>query len=502
MELFTCQSRVRSSFATFFPKLLTKDRDTWGMTLVGTDGYWTNYRFVTGQFTALQARIRLIADEFSPQRKRMPELDTVRLFESVPQVRPTSFAYYDYAGRIDTISRETVVLQYASGQRVALPRDFAVGFRGIIVRSDQPWSMETYAREELTRMRLENLYFGQAFPNMPVDQPWRLRAALERQLRDLLGLVWTQYRTEPTPERFAEVVRIEEEINLYFLDSARWLHYLGLREHRKGLGYPDLSGAIRLWEVDRVRQLFYDETEPWMMDLPVQAESEITALRSAYLAAGSGRFSIQLRMNPLLSTAEHPTLDNAHHMITYGPHRAMGLSMPNHPQMITPQDPAIVGVGTRRVGNQTVRNDPWLGNIPESQAWNVVQAESESVPEPKMRVRSRLVNIATSMAERIESSLSSDKPVLIYEPLNGSSRRPILVLPKTFFNVQVAPLFGGGRNLRSIQPDNTVSGWATDGVGPGLHQRIFGDAPAGFITTPSAGRPIRDGFIQEILPYS
>lgn len=489
MNRFTIERRQKAVKGVFFPESITKERQSWGMTHAGTKGYWNSYRLVTGHLSALNGRVDQIALEYDSMRRRMPQLDTLRLFESAPQVRGTGLEYYDYAGRIDTISRESVIIQSKTGRRTALNRDVGVGFRGIITRTEQPWSMEQYAMNTLIRCRIRSLNIGIPLPRLSVEQPWRLRDALERELESLLHVAWVDYQSDNTVEKLNVVIGIDRLIREYTLGSLDWLQHLGIWEHMKILPFPDRSVALKLWMEDKMPTLTYDETEPWWIALAQEAESEVTAFRRAYMS--NGRVTITITTNPQLHELMHPTMNVTHHMITYGPHKEVGVAIETQDEKTRGFIP-YVGIGEQ---------PGWEGFMDEEIGWQVLKSESEPMPEPKLRVRSRVVRVEQDVAERISAATTADRPVLISESLNAAVC-PILVLPRIFMNTLIAPLYTGGMSLKPIEEFNAVEGWVTKGTPvPGMKD-LFGEPPAGFIGIPATGRPLREATMQEVIPFA
>jgi hypothetical protein len=494
--LFNIQAAQKSVEATFFPDPLHKDRFIWGQTSAVTDGIWTKYRLVSGPLDRLYDRIVAAALEYSYFRKKFDYIDVIRLFEQAPQVRASSLEYFDLSGRIETISRESVLVQSDDGNRVALDRDMGFGFRGIIVRTEEPWAADQYALRELARLRVRSLNLGEPMQDMPVDWPWRLREAAEQQLRDLVRLAWAEYTDEPTPERLQAVMQVEKILYDYLLDTLGWLQLLGHWEFMDRIPFPDRAGAIRLWETDKLidNTLRHDEVEPWWGELAAERETSVTAMRGAFLT--TGKVVIHINTNPVLHTLEHGQLDVAHHLITYDPLSEIGIAFQNTDSEDRRRNPVLGKKG----------QPPWDGRLPQRDAWRAVHAE-EGLPEPQLRVRSRTVRAPVRTLESLEAATAADRPVLAFTDLNRSPT-PVLVLPRMYWDVMILPLYGGGRRLQPIQDTCKVEGWATDGTGrgpdgkPTATTRIFADPPFGFLQVPTAGRTSREGQITEILPYA
>jgi hypothetical protein len=482
----------------FFPETITKERHYWGMSMARTDGAWRKYKLVYGDLERLRLRIRAIAGEYSTTRQRNPQIDVTRLFEEAPSVRGAGVDYFDYAGRIDTVTREAAVVQYPSGSRIGLNRDMGFGFRGILVRSDEPWSMEQFAMTEMQRFRHERLQKGIGFRDLGVEEPWRLRQAAENYLRALFSLAWNEYATEQTMDRFEAVIAVEKAASEYALDSLRYAQFLGDWEFMRAVPFPDRTGALQLWEQARIRDLVYDETAPWWMESPAENEVEVTAARRFHLNTGKG-VNITVTTNPELKRKIHPHLDLEHHLISYGQLPFTAVGMPQNVPSARNSRPIIQkdDKGREVLG--------WGGEIPIRNEWSSLQ-ENGPVPEPKLKVRSRLVQVPQHLVEQAQAALSIEKPVLWFPHDPGSRARlngtnlPILVLPRIFATAMVVPLFGGGRVITPIEGGNKIEGWVTQTTGRKPNVDIWGPTPNGFLTTPLAGRPIREGALQEMLP--
>lgn len=492
MERFLLENREKRSHSTFYPDSITKEGYDWGMTTGATEGIWLKHRFVVGDLAGLNARVNKVAAEYTTLRKRYPSMDIIKLFEEGPFVRPTTLVYYDLPGRVETIARETVLVQFPNGQRTALERDRGYGFRGIVVRTQEPWAMEKYALRELVRLRLYAMNSGKKFSktDLTVDQPWKLVDAAERQLIDTLNVAWMEYQMVQTPEKLDAAIMVEKAVYERIADRLAWLAMMSRWEHMRRLPFPQTTEAIELWKHNRVASLRYDETEPWMIELEKEPESLVTALRMANLMI-AGKARVQIWMNPMLHTLEHPTLPAFHHLLTYGPPYHTGVGLPNSVIDKRMRGDPLMGYNV---------TEPWDGILPTVPGWQVLQAASLSLPEPKLRVRTRPVKIETSVAERLEAAASADKPVLTWENLNQATC-PILVMPNIFLKTDVYPLFEGGRKIQPIQEHNKVEGWVTQGIGHPNHKmsKIFEDAGAGFLSTPTEGRPMREGHVAEIL---
>lgn len=485
---FKLERRVKQRYSTFFPEAIQREAHTWGQTLGGVTGEWTCYRLVTGKLDVLHARIQKIADEFSVARKLHEQIDILRLFEESESVRATPIMIYDYSGRIETLSRESVIAQHPGGSRTGLWRDVGFGFRGIAVRTDEAWSAEQYALDMVARLRIRALNLGRSIGSVSPVEPWRLRQSAEDQLQNLLAVAWTQHAIEPTPTTLEEVIMVEKELNAYILSSLDWLTKCGDLAALSRVPFPDSETARRLWEQTRISRLLWDETFPWYGEMPEPQAQEITACLGAYIQ--NPKYTITIQNNPVLSMLSHPMAQVFHQRLGYGPHRAVGVGIPN--TGADREKTPFVGVGNASA---------WDGAIPRSNPWSVVKADGP-MPEPRLKVRTRYITVPRQVAERLEAALVSEKPVLTFENLNNAVC-PLLVMPRQFVNVNIVPLFGGGRTLTPIREHNAVEGWAVDATAPlGPTGSLIAQQPDGFLSTPAQGRPLREGNIQELIPIA
>lgn len=488
---FRIEARRKAAFSVLFPDPITKERHVWGQTTCHTDGVWTKYRLTIGDLQGVINRAKAIAEEFSAQRSKMPNIDQIRLYEEISQARPTGLDYWDYTGRVDTVSRESVFAMYRSGQKVALKRDEGYGFRGIITRAEEPWTMEQFAWDTMMKIRLHHLNFGDPFDRRGITtrEPWVLRDAAEQDLRKLLDLAWSEYTNEQTLENLDKVIGVESVLRDYLVQTMRWVQLLDNWEHMERIPFPDLSTAIRLWEQNLMDNLIYDETAPWQMDMPPQQTVPVRMVRGAYLS--NGKVTINIRTHPKLNTLEHPKVDAAHHLLSYDKPPYVGVSVPNPNATQRWSEPFIGWKGT----------DPWQGFIPTAPDWRYIKADNESIPEPTLNVRTMPKSVSKHVSESLEAALAGDRPTLMFVNINRASA-PVLVLPRMYFNTWIVPLFGGGISLEAKEEHNRIEGWVTDGIGKKPMERIFDRSPFGFLPSQSSNRPIREGAIQEVLPYS
>lgn len=488
MQKFTLQRRRKAAWAVFFPEPVRKERETYGLSTVGTDARWMSYRLVSGDLLALRNRAQAVAQEYSPTRFRHPTIDQIRLFQEAASVRNTGLVYLDYAGRIDTISRETVSVMNGDRRRAALPRDSAVGFRGITTMSEQQWSPDKFALEELARARVQALIQGSTtLPHMTTNQPWVLRAAAEQQLTDLATLAWTEYTTDPTPDKLAAVAQMEATLQDYMLNNLRYIQHAGVWEYFFRPPFPDRATALGLWETDRIDSLNHQETEPWWGNGET-ASMEVTMFRRAYLS--TTRLSITLITRPTLHALMVEGENVAHHFLTYGEHPAMPLLEIN-PNWLT--------TGRGAPMTNPAGGDAWDGHMEAVGPWRVMTAE-DNIPEPKMRVHERVIRVTDETAQMVLSSFKEERPTLMPMDLNGYHGLS-LSMPRMHMNVLIDPLFDGGTKLTPIQEGNAVSGWATRTAGKQLGT-LLALPSSGFLPTPISGRPLREGVIQEILPLA
>lgn len=491
METFHIERRERRFYSTFFPESVTKERHVWGQSDVGVGGDWIKYRFVIGDLTKWRTLIQTVANEYNPIRARKEFIDGIKTFERAEAVRATPLEYWDYSGRIETSSRETLFYSYRTGQRFGLERDQGVGFRGVLTQSKESWSIEAYALEQILRYRLYKMYTGKPFVGISVAEPWKLRNALEKQSLTLLRVVWAEYLTEPTVARLDAVIRVEQEINNYALQSLNWLQHMSKWETMKTLPFPGKAGALGLWDQGRMPNLDFDQTEPWYREVPKNPVSTVTMVRAAYFT--NGRIHIKFTMNPRVSILTHPYLKVMHQHLTYGPPILDGISQVNWDRDSRRYRPFV---------GYSIKNDPaWEGHMPTPGAWGGIGAEG-ALAEPKLTVYPRMVMISPKVAERLSAILTQDKPTLVCEDLNRA-RGLTLVLPNLFWKVNIVPLFGSSRVLKPIDEYAKISGWAVNTV-PGVAQMnpLFMPPAGGFLPLTTGERPIREGAAQEILPYS
>lgn len=487
MQAFELVRRRKAAWGTFWPAAVTKERETAGRSAVGVEAEGLCYRMVVGNIEAMRLRAEMIAMEYSPNRFRHPTIDQVRLFEEGPTATNTGFVVHDYAGAIDTISRETVAVMGRDGRRMALPRDQAVGFRHIICASESSWDAGQFMMDELAKVRVRELVRGHDMAEMSVREPWRLKAAAEQQLLDLTALAWTEYTTEPTPERLAQVLEFEKLIQNYMLSELSYLQASGTWETLRRPSFPDAATALALWERDRIDDLHYEETAPWWGngDKP---SPEVTVFRRAYIS--TNRFAITLTTNPrvhCLVAEDRPVM---HQMIRYHPVEGIR-SVQLHAKWVETGDPKQV------FQDPQGGNKYWRGQLNTQEPWEVVTG-SEVIPEPKMRLRERLVPVQSADVELVAAAMKEDRPTLIPIVMNGYDGLA-LVFPRMYVNVLIDPLFGGGARISPLQEGNSATGWAVR-RGPGVLGQLVDRPESGFLETPISGRPMREGVIQEIIP--
>jgi len=486
MEQFVMEHRSEKRFGAYFPENLIKTRQVWGYTLGQTEGSWQNYRFVIGPLKAVREEIKKVADEYSYQRKQYPHIDTLKLFEGSQRIWGTDLMYYDYAGRISVFGRESVLLHTDDGQKIALERNNTIGFRGIIVRTEKPWSMETFALNELTRFRMLALHLGRRLKGIDTREPWKLVDAATRALISLIDVAYQDYISESTPAKLEVLIEIQKKFYQRLATTYRWLHYLPNWEFMEALPFVGREGAIKLWEEDKMNSLNYEQTEPWWTELKKE-EFEVSAIRKADLQ--TPRYLIELITNPELQMYEHPFLNVFHQALTYGPHLGVGPSIP-HPNKSERFRQPTMGMKKDSSG--------WNGQLPVHDEWEAMHT-GPNIPAYKLRVRTKEVQIRRSEAEYLTAALSQNRPTLVFRNLNGAVC-PQLVLPAGLHQTRIYPLVAKGLKIESKDANCKVEG-STIWAGPSENTRkIFDDIPTEFLTTPSSNRPSYEGVQSEIIP--
>lgn len=495
MRTFYIENRQPTSRGAYFPESMVNVREMWGSTQAAVIGRWMKFRLLIGDLALINGRAQWVSDRYSAVRRRNPNIDMIELFAELGQVRGTGLEVLPLSGRIDALSREQVVVQFADGSRQSLPRDSGIGFRNIVTRTDAVWSMEDYALTQVWRNRVQALHtmtpYAGATP-LGVQEPWLLRDAYETQMLQILQVAWAEYLATHTPASMEQVIRIEETIRAHVMKAMDWGISLMQPETSYRIPFPDRNLAVQLWEQGMKPYLDYDGTEPWWVEIPQNKRLvEVTAMRRAY--ATNQKVNITITTSPELYQYDaQDGVDVSVQMITYGPTPyGVGVENPNPAARIF--NPYL-GVGG---------GDPWGGDIPVAPPWNVIKSDI-AMPEPKLRVDTRLVSVPADVAERLEAALSTERPTLVFENLNQATC-PMLVLPPTFLKTQIVPLFGGGRTLQPQSARAEVDGWAVDGTGlpiPGVGYDIFGPTPAEFLQIPATHRPMREAALSEIIPFA
>lgn len=496
MDKMTIERRQPIHMATFWPESVRKERQAYGKTTVWTEGKWTRQRFLIGDGTGptgnplidLMLALQPIALEYSPERHRHKFIDAIRMFERSQRINATGLEYHDYAGSIATLSRESIQYMYHNGTSFALNRDQGVGFRGIVTLTQQPWSLDAFALNWVTKWRLLQMYLGVSLPNITTQEPHMLRAGAAAQLQLLVNTAWLEFTNEPTLEKLTTVIQIEDEIREFVGDVMQHAANLNSWEHMTELKFPSKDAALRLWEISRVLALDYDQTAPWYESLPVEVPTRITMFRRIYMT--NGRVNITITPRPSISGMRHPQISAYYHRMTYLPPGPIGIAQVNWnlaDRHITP----FVG--------HTLDDLAWDGTMPAMPPWTALMADGP-MPEPTLECRTEPVVVDRQMSELMIAALATDKPTLVRMNLNGALA-PVLVLPRSFWKVNAVPLFAGARVLTPIQEHAIIKGWATDTTAiPGHFNPAFGPTPAGFIQSPSSGRPIREAATAEFLP--
>jgi hypothetical protein len=510
VDLFELEIRNKSSKAIRFPDTKTKERYTWGNTTGMVWGFWHTFRVVIGDLLRYHEMIQELSLEYNTQRSLYPRIDENKLFDSPPQIRPTSLEIYPYPGRIDTLARERVQVMTASGQRVGLARDTGVGFYGIVTRTEQPWGMNQYGMEELLRLRMRMMFMGIPFlteglsrPILDTSEPWRMRKAAEDQMQTILTVMYAQYMSEQTTQNLDALVSAIKLWQRYVLETMDWSRKLSSWEHMENLKYPNVAAALKLWEQDKVETMLYDELEAFSKVLPTVTGKKVTAILKAYMNIDD-KVKVTLFNFPEFTQAEHPTLPVVHQTITYGEPPYVGVGRPNPDYEERWRTPFIGKKGGLA----------WQGFMERPEQWSFVKGEETGYPEPQLDTRPKLVSLPRKYVERLEAAVTDGRPTLIYLPVNGATA-PLLVIPNLHAPCQVVSLFGGGDSLKPTEEGNKVSGYLvadtfTDMNGTGTGDEgdrapgadpIFTMPEKGFQRIPTTGLSMRDAQITEILPY-
>lgn len=489
MDLFNIEARFQAAYSVLFPEQVTKVRHIWGQTTVGTTGVWHKYRLVIGDLAKLWTRIQAVAQGWSVTRKKNPVIDTHKLFEESNTFRTTGVDIWDYSGRIDTVSREAILAYFRNGQRVGLKRDSGYGFRGIAMRAEEPMSIESYAANQLKRLRAAYLNRGQGLPEASILQPWILRQAAESDLRRLLALAYHEYTNDQTLENLQKVIELERIVRDRIVHAMRWAQLSSSWDHFEPISFPDRGIALRLWEQNLLDNLIHDDTDLWWQDAPPDKGTTVRMVRGAYMS--NGRVNITIKTVPQINTLEHPTVNAAHHLLTYGPPPYTGVAIPN-PNVGRRWDEPFVG----RDGQEA-----WQGVRGTAPEWRYLKSSDASIPEPSLTVRTRPVAVEKHLAETLEAALAGDRPTLVYVPFNGATA-PILALPRTFLQTYIIPLFAGGIDLKPTEEHNKIEGWVTRDAGYPKVANLIGTPPLGFLPAESSARPLREGAVQELLPFA
>jgi hypothetical protein len=499
---FEIERRQERIETTFFPERVEKRRFTWGQTRCRVIGFWTKYRPLVGNVQELHARIEAVANEYNVIRSQYEYIDRIKLFDDFVNVRPAGFEIWDYQGNAGSITREQVLIQWTDGTTFTLDRNKNFGFRGVVTRCEEPFSLEQYALEMLNRYRIRALNMGANLNELSSRDPWLAREAAEAQLRDLLVTAWEEYSTAPTVERLNTVIEIERTIMEYVCGGLEWELRLPHWEHMRRMGFPDTASVLQLWEEDKLDRLDPDQYFPWLIQLPERKTVKVSLIRKLY--ATTGKMRIIIVPQPRIHTLEWGTMPVSCQLLTYGTHGPIGPSIPNGDEQGSKgRDARNFEPFVSHVGGPT--GSAWRGNLFASGGWDSIQEEG-NLPEPTLEVATQYVQMRPDLVERIEAALMEPRPTLTWLPIN-QARAPTLVLSKVHTDGRAVPLFRGGRILRPIEQEQVrISGWAVDGAPGGKNghfsQRVFGDEPKGFIRVPVEANPEREAAIQELLPYA
>lgn len=493
MKRFDIKHAVLSKDVILFPEPVQNERKQWGSASVQTHGRFKRYRFVVGNLHAVMARAQTIAARMTATRSRTPLLDQLALGEELPSVTPTTVEYYPYAGRIDTVSRESVI--YLRGnERRAFNRDYGVGFQGIITRSSKSWDVMNFAASQVVNSRLRALALNRAMPGalgtgVPTQPAWAARHAAEQQILDTVALSWQRWVAEPTEANMTAVLAVQAVYDAYVMRTMQWLRQVVNPHEISKLPMPSPDEVVALWKADRLTNPVWDALDPWWKTThSADNPPSVTVIRAAYLS--TQRLEIRLAMRPRLNAMQHPVLPLGDHFVSYahpGPLGLARLNPSNNPRDLF--DAPFVGA--------TARDNPWDGALPLERGWSAFS--SEDVPsEPTMAVNDVYVSLPSDVARHAETALTGERPTLFMFNFAGHIA-PTLALPTLLFDsVMVTPVYETSQKIVPIQADCTVKGTVTRAL-PGGAILVNG-IPSGFTVTPGSTLPIRRGVVQEIIP--
>lgn len=491
MKRFDIKHAVLSKDAILFPEPVTNERRQWGTASVQTHGRFVRHRFVVGNLAGVLARAQVIAARMTATRSRTPLLDQLALGEELPAVTPTTVEYYPYAGRIDTISRESVIYLRGSERR-AFNRDYGVGFQGIITRSAKSWDVMNFAATQMVNARLRALSLnvplaGAGGAMVPTQNAWAARHAAEQQILDTVALAWQRWVAEPTDVNMNAVLAVQAVYDAYVLRTMQWLRQAVNPYEVNKLPMPSPEEVVTLWKADRLTNPVWDALDPWWKtNASADNPPVVTLIRAAHLS--TQRVEIRMAMRPRINALQHPILPLGDHYVSYAYPGPLGMARLN-PNILQDYNRPFVGI--------TPNDDPWNGELPLESGWAAYS--SDDIPsEPTMRVNDAYVALPANVARQAELALTGERPTLFMFNFGGHIA-PTLALPTLLFDsVMITPVYETSQKIVPIQPDCTVKGTVTRRLPNGT--TLVTGVPSGFTITAGAALPLRRGVVQEIIP--
>lgn len=476
---FTVELRKKTKSSAFLPEPVEKERFTWGNTRFTTIGDVIRARLVTGEWGAVLTRARKVAEEYDQVRYKYPEIDRLRILESLEAVQQTGLTYYDYTGTVTAWSRDAVYA-IGDGNRISLERSTNCRFRGIVVVDDSPWSMDRQVFTELARYRNNMLAMGKKM-KLETAEPWKVREALTSELVNLITTVWTMYSTEALPNRLEDLIQVEHLTLKWLTANIEW--YLSFREweFQKPLPLPGILGIKDLWYRDQYNRPIFENLAPWLNPTASEAVKELTMFRKAEIIyRGRTRSQVTIFTKPELRSFEHPKWQAGVHVLGYGTPTIGNYSWNAKDKHIKPFN----GKGGKAEQTMTMPG------------WRCLTAGG--IPDLKLKAHDRIVRISHEMAEDLMAATTfDDTPVLYFsdkQTFNGDSA-PVLILPRGFADVEITPVYQGGVKLNPIDPTTKVEGAVTCTS----TEELITIPSEGFIPEPVEAGLTRTGALSEII---
>lgn len=486
MLTFRIQRNYLLNRGAYFPEPELHEQKVFNVSRSKTLGFWRNQRLIIGDLATARALIRAAVQEYDFTRLKHPEITSLRLFQSMPQMLDTGLEIWRYSGSVQSIARESVMVMYNNGQVRALERNSSVGFSVIIRRARTPWSLDGWVQEEFRKEIVRSLATHQQTTRVPLNQALAVLDAERQQLVTEHALALAQLQTTYSDARYAEAVAawdalVENEERRQIFNAMANNH----RDTLVPLPLPTIAKVKELWKQSFINQFAYEEYVPFT-DVALSAPGRKVTLNRGAMMTDS-RMVITTNTTPRIDMVQIP---NHHTNLQY-----MTYDQPNEAAVnVTITRPPARGGGGRPGGPPgSPHIVGWRGDATIPPGWTILTAKE--TPEPQLTVFPVPVSINRDVASLIQAAGPTQKPTLVAGALDRYPALP-LVLPDLMVSMDLRPAVDSYLLLEPADPNFAVKGSVVqhNGFTPLVDRNV-----TGFHVKPISGRPTRTAILPDLF---